>query len=43
MPTFQGLVDEEGVMALIEYIKSLSAPAAEAANQARTDAVRETH
>ena len=24
MPTFQGLVDEEGVMSLIEYIKSLS-------------------
>jgi cytochrome c oxidase subunit II len=43
MPTFQGLVDEPGVMALVEYIRSLSAPAAEAANQARTDAVRETH
>ena len=27
MPTFQGLVNEEGVMALIEYIKSLPAPA----------------
>jgi cytochrome c oxidase subunit II len=26
MPTFQGLVNEEGVMALIEYIKSLPAP-----------------
>ena len=23
MPTFQGLVNEEGVMSLIEYIKSL--------------------
>jgi cytochrome c oxidase subunit II len=42
MPTFQGLVDETGVMALVEYIRSLAAPA-EAANQARTDAVRETH
>ena len=30
MPTFQGLVNEEGVMALIEYIKSLPAPAAPA-------------
>jgi cytochrome c oxidase subunit 2 len=27
MPTFQGLVNEEGVMSLIEYIKSLSGPA----------------
>ena len=27
MPTFQGLVNEEGVMSLIEYIKSLPAPA----------------
>jgi len=34
MPTFQGLVNEEGVMALIEYIKSLPAPAAQAATQA---------
>jgi cytochrome c oxidase subunit 2 len=25
MPTFQGQVNEEGVMSLIEYIKSLSA------------------
>jgi len=34
MPTFQGLVNEEGVMSLIEYIKSLppsAAPAAQAA------------
>jgi cytochrome c oxidase subunit 2 len=34
MPTFQGLVNEEGVMALIEYIKSLppsAAPAVQAA------------
>jgi cytochrome c oxidase subunit 2 len=30
MPTFQGLVNEEGVMSLIEYIKSLPAPAAPA-------------
>jgi cytochrome c oxidase subunit II len=42
MPTFQGLVDEEGVMALVEYIRSLSAPAAEAANQ-RTGAAPETN
>lgn len=28
MPTFQGLVNEESVMALIEYVKSLDAPAA---------------
>ena len=30
MPTFQGLGNEEGVMSLIEYIKSLPAPAAPA-------------
>jgi cytochrome c oxidase subunit 2 len=41
MPTFQGLVNEEGVMALIEYVKSLqgtgrpgAAPAAAAAGAA---------
>ena len=35
MPTFQGLVNEEGVMSLIEYIKSLpGAPPAGAAAQA---------
>jgi cytochrome c oxidase subunit 2 len=28
MPTFQGLVSEEGLAALIEHIKSLSPPAA---------------
>ncbi|MBM3821066.1 MAG: cytochrome c oxidase subunit II [Acidimicrobiia bacterium] len=34
MPTFQGLVNEEGVMSLIEYIKSLpAAPATGAATQ----------
>ena len=33
MPTFQGLVNEEGVMSLIEYIKSLP-PAAVPAAQA---------
>jgi hypothetical protein len=41
MPTFQGLVNEEGVMALIEYVKTLqsspggaaAAPAAPAAAQ----------
>ncbi|MDA1183813.1 MAG: cytochrome c oxidase subunit II [Acidobacteria bacterium] len=31
MPTFQGLVTEEGVMSLIEYIKSLSSTAGPAA------------
>jgi cytochrome c oxidase subunit 2 len=33
MPTFQGLVNEQGVMALIEYIRSLqqAAPGAAAA------------
>ncbi len=40
MPTFQGLVTEEGVLQLIEYIKSLSpkpagAPAGKAATSAR--------
>lgn len=30
MPTFQGLVSEEGVMALIEYIKSRATPVAPA-------------
>jgi cytochrome c oxidase subunit 2 len=34
MPTFQGLVTEEGVLQLIEYVKSLSqAPAPAAANE----------
>ena len=28
MPTFQGLVTEEGVLQFIEYIKSLAPPAA---------------
>ena len=26
MPTFQGLVDEEGVLALVEYVKTLAGP-----------------
>ncbi len=26
MPAFQGLVSEEGILGLIEYIKSLQAP-----------------
>ena len=35
MPTFQGLVNEEGVMALIEYVKSLqSSPGGAAAASA---------
>jgi cytochrome c oxidase subunit 2 len=34
MPTFQGLVNEEGLMSLIEYVKSLQSdrPAAQQAN-----------
>ena len=35
MPTFQGLVNEEGVMSLIEYVKSLQASGA-AAQRAST-------
>jgi cytochrome c oxidase subunit 2 len=31
MPTFQGLVSEENVMALVEYVKTLKAPAGTAA------------
>ncbi len=39
MPTFQGLVNEEGVMSLIEYIKSLkAAPGAAPAAQAEAPA-----
>ena len=39
MPTFQGLVNEEGVMALIEYVKSLqSSPGGVPANTAATPA-----
>ena len=36
MPTYQGQVNEEGVMSLIEYIKSLPASAPAAAPQATT-------
>lgn len=43
MPTFQGLVDEAGVMALIEYIRTLSRPMAGAGRESPTAAVRETH
>ena len=41
MPTFQGLVNEDGLMSLIEYIKSLpsaGAPAAEAQTSAGAQA-----
>ena len=38
MPTFQGLVNEEGLMSLIEYIKSLPATGAPAAAQASAGA-----
>ena len=31
MPTFQGVVNEESVMALIEYVKSLQSSGGEAA------------
>ena len=40
MPTFQGLVNEEGVMSLIEYIKSLPAPARAATAPAARPAQR---
>lgn len=45
MPTFQGLVSEENVMALIEYVKSLQAPQAAAAPAAAhaEGAPSETH
>jgi hypothetical protein len=32
MPTFQGLVNEDGVAGLIEYIKSMQAGGAQAAS-----------
>lgn len=38
MPTFQGLVSEENVMALIEYVKSLQAAKVAPANEARAEA-----
>jgi len=38
MPTFQGLVNEEGVMSLIEYVKSLGANPAAGAQQANAGA-----
>jgi cytochrome c oxidase subunit 2 len=34
MPTFQGLINEEGVMSLIEYVKAMPAPAGGGAQQA---------
>jgi cytochrome c oxidase subunit 2 len=40
MPTFQGLVNEEGVMSLIEYIKSLPPAAAPAAPAGQAPAAR---
>jgi hypothetical protein len=48
MPTFQGLVSEENVMALVEYVKSLrataqaAAPAATHAESAAPGAVQES-
>ena len=34
MPTFQGLINEEGLMSLIEYVKSLPSDRAAGAQQA---------
>jgi cytochrome c oxidase subunit 2 len=42
MPTFQGLVNEEGVMSLIEYIKSLPRASAPAATPQATAAAPRT-
>ena len=36
MPTFQGLVDEEGVLALVEYVKTLASQGGAGAVQAAT-------
>jgi cytochrome c oxidase subunit 2 len=36
MPTFQGLINEEGVMSLIEYVKSLAADRTAASKESRT-------
>ena len=41
MPTFQGLVNEEGVMALIEHVKSLRAESASAAPATTAPVVQE--
>jgi len=41
MPTFQGLVNEEGVMALIEHVKSLRATSASAASATGAPVVQE--
>jgi cytochrome c oxidase subunit 2 len=38
MPTFQGIVSEEGVQQLIEYVKSLGIPASPASTTAGTTA-----
>jgi cytochrome c oxidase subunit 2 len=38
MPTFQGLVSEEGLLELIEYVKSLKAPEQNEAARPPTDA-----
>ena len=45
MPTFKGLVSEEGLLQLIAYIKSLQAPDAptEAAQPGKTHAMLPTH
>ena len=33
MPTFQGLIDEEGILELVAYIRSLSIPSAAAGTE----------
>jgi cytochrome c oxidase subunit 2 len=38
MPTFQGLVDEEAVLALVEYVKTLASPAGAGVAQAAAPA-----
>ncbi len=43
MPTFQGLVSEEGLLQLIEYVKSLKAPAAAPAGAAAPSAAEPAH
>ena len=43
MPTFQGLVNEEGVMSLIEYMKSLPAASRPAAPRRRRSAAPPRH
>jgi cytochrome c oxidase subunit 2 len=41
MPTFQGLVNEESVMALVEYVKSLQGSQRAAGAEGETPAAQE--